>query len=105
MISYEGSRPESMGGSPKRAREHYRRAMELSGGKRASVPLALAESVSVREQNLKEFRALCEAAKAVDPDGARDQRLANVLALRRAAFLETRISDLFVDAEEEEKKK
>ncbi|MBI3855552.1 MAG: hypothetical protein HY293_07650 [Planctomycetes bacterium] len=105
MISYEGSRSEAMGGSAARAREHYRRAMELSGGKRASVPLALAESVSVQEQNLKEFRALCAAAKAVDPDGVPTQRLVNVLSRRRAEFLESRIPDLFLDAEPEEKKK
>jgi predicted anti-sigma-YlaC factor YlaD len=105
MISYEGSRSEAMGGSPRRAREHYRRAMELSGGRRASVPLALAESVSVREQNLAEFRSLCAAAKAVDPDAVPSQRLVNILAHRRAVFLESRIAELFVDSEPEERKK
>jgi predicted anti-sigma-YlaC factor YlaD len=105
MISYEGGRSESMGGSPKRAREHYRRALELSGGKRGSVPLALAETVSVREQNLAEFRALCRAAKEVNPDEVPSSRLVNILARRRAVFLESKIPELFLDAPPEEKKK
>ncbi|MFQ5990734.1 MAG: TRAP transporter TatT component family protein, partial [Candidatus Methylomirabilales bacterium] len=44
FISYEGSRP---GGSVSRARGHYRRALEISGGQRASVHLALAEAVTI----------------------------------------------------------
>jgi predicted anti-sigma-YlaC factor YlaD len=105
MISFEGSRSEAMGGSPKRARDHYRRALEISGGKRASVPLALAESVVIRDQNLAEFRALVDAALAVDPDAVPSQRLANILAQRRAAWLKTKVSDLFLNAEPEEVKK
>jgi hypothetical protein len=50
FIVYEGGRP---GGSASRAREHYRRALEISGGQRASVHLALAEAVTIREQNLE----------------------------------------------------
>ena len=104
MISFEG-RPETMGGSPARAREHYRRALEISGGKRATVALALAESVSVRAQDPAEFRALLAAALAVNPDADPSQRLVNILARRRAAWLTTRISDLFLNAEPEEVKK
>jgi predicted anti-sigma-YlaC factor YlaD len=105
MISYEGSRPPAMGGSPAKAREHYRRAMTISAGKRATVPLALAESVVVRDQDVAEFRALVEAALAVDPEADRSQRLVNILAQRRALWLKTKISDLFVNAEPEEVKK
>ena len=104
MISYEGGRSEAMGGSAKRAREHYRRALELSGGKRGSVPLALAETVSVQEQNVAEFRALCQAAKAVDPDAVPASRLVNILARRRAVLLESKIPDLFLETSEEKKK-
>jgi len=104
MISYEGGRSEAMGGSAKRARAHYRRALELSGGKRGSVPLALAENVSVQEQNVAEFRDLCRAAKAIDPDEVPKNRLVNILARRRAVFLESKIAELFLDAPEEKKK-
>ncbi len=96
FISYEGSRP---GGSADRAREHYHRALEISAGQRASVHLALAESVTLREQNLAEFRALIESALSVDPDKIADLRLANTIARRRARWLKTRIPDLFLEAD------
>lgn len=99
FISYEGSRP---GGSATLAREHYRRALEISGGHRASVHLALAETVSIREQNLSEFRGLLAAALAVDPDEVPQLRLGNIIAQRRARWLEKRIPDLFLEAEETE---
>lgn len=95
LISYEGSRP---GGSGSLAREHYRRALEISGGQRASVHVALAEAVTIREQNLTEFRALIAAALAVDPDKVPNLRLANTIARRRARWLQSRIPDLFVEA-------
>src|SRR5438045_3826299 len=84
MVSYEGSRSEAMGGSPARAREHYRRALQLSQGKRASVHVALAESVRVREQHLREFGEGMDAALAVDPEAAPSQRLSTVLSRCRA---------------------
>jgi predicted anti-sigma-YlaC factor YlaD len=103
MISFEGSRPESAGGSPARAREHYAKALELSGGKRASVHTALAEAVCIRAQNLKEFRDLIAKTLAVDPDADPANRLVNVLARRRAQWLLGRVPDLFLEAEEENK--
>jgi hypothetical protein len=99
FIAYEGSRPAAMGGSAARARWHYQRAVELSGGQRASVHLTLAETVAVREQNLTEFRALLETALAIDPDTVPSLRLANILAHRRARWLLSRLTDLFIDAE------
>jgi predicted anti-sigma-YlaC factor YlaD len=104
FITYEGSRPIAMGGSPERARQHYRRALELSAGQRASVHLALAEAVAVRQQNLVEFRALLEAALAVDPDTVPRLRLANTLAHRRAQWLMSRIPDLFIEADQPKEK-
>ncbi len=105
LVSYEGSRPAAMGGSAERARMHYAKALEISKGKRASVHLALAESVSVRDQNLVEFRRLLDLALAVDPDGDPAQRLVNLLALKRAKWLKTRIPDLFLDADDKEEMK
>ncbi len=96
FISYEGSRPS---GSVAQARRHYQRALEISRGLRASVHLALAEAVTVNEQNLTEFRSLIAAALAVDPDRTPELRLVNTIARRRARWLESRIPDLFVDAD------
>ncbi len=102
FIAYEGSRP---GGSARQARDHYRRALDISGGRRASVHLALAEAVTVGAQDLAEFRALLAAAQAVDPDTDPHLRLANTIARRRARWLETRIPELFVGADQAEEAK
>ena len=100
FISYEGSRP---GGSVTRAREHYLRALEISGGQRASVHLALAEAVTIREQNLPEFQALIARILAVDPEKIPHLRLVNTIVRQRAVWLETRISDLFLESDQKEK--
>jgi hypothetical protein len=93
FISYEAGRP---GGSLDAARTHYQRALELSRGERASVFLALAESVSVAEQDVTEFRALLDEARAIDPDEKPESRLLNIIAQERADWLETQIPELFL---------
>jgi predicted anti-sigma-YlaC factor YlaD len=99
FIAYEGSRPN---GSAADARAHYRRALALSRGKRASVHLALAESVVLGEQNLAEFKRLLATALAVDPDREPSLRLVNTIAHQRAEWLRARLPDLFFDYETEE---
>ena len=99
FVSYEAGRP---GGSIEKARNHYRRALELSGGARASLHLALAESVAIREQNLADFRELLDLAAAVDPDTVPALRLVNTISKSRAERLRTRIPDLFLVANLEE---
>lgn len=93
FISYEAGRP---GGRLEAARVHYQRALELSGGERASVFLALAESVSVAEQDVNEFRTLLDQARAIDPDEKPESRLLNIVAQERADWLETQIPELFL---------
>ena len=97
LVTYEGARP---GGSRDAARDHYRRTLELSGGGRAGVHLALAEAVAVPEQDLAAFRGLIETALAVDLDAQPDQRVANAIAQRRARWLLTQIPELFFEAAE-----
>lgn len=96
MVTFEAARP---GGSIEAARKHYERALELSGGKRASVYLALAEAVSVGEQDVNEFRAMLKAARAVDVDEMPNDRLLNVVAQERAEWLESQIPELFLVTE------
>ncbi|MCZ6771703.1 MAG: TRAP transporter TatT component family protein [Proteobacteria bacterium] len=93
FIAYEGGRP---GGSADAARQHYRRALELSQGQRASVHVTLAETVVVSSQDRAEFEQLLELAMAVEPDAIPEMRLANTLAHRRARWLLSRATDLFV---------
>jgi predicted anti-sigma-YlaC factor YlaD len=98
QLVFAASRP---GGPPDfdRIRKHFERAVQLSGGQRASVYVAYAEAVSVRTQNRREFRQLLEKALAVDPDKHPDTRLANLLAQRRARWLLERADELFLEEE------
>ena len=95
FITYEAGRP---GGDLQAARKHYQRALTLSGGRRASVHLALAESVAVQEQDMAEFRRLIAAALAIDPDSTPELRLVNTMARRRARWLESHLSDIFLES-------
>lgn len=95
MISLE-SVPEAMGGSPARAREHFKRAVELSKGQSAGPFVTLAAGLAVAEQNRAEFVSLLEQALAIDPDTDPSQRLANLVVQRRARQLLAQVDDLFL---------
>jgi predicted anti-sigma-YlaC factor YlaD len=96
FIAYEGGRG-SVGGSLEAAREHLRRALELGGGKRASPLVAFAGTVSVATQDRGEFEKLLNQALAIDPEALPEERLANVVAQRRARWLLGRADELFIE--------
>jgi hypothetical protein len=88
--------PAAMGGSRERARAHYQRALELSGGHRADLYVKSAESLALPAQDRAEFERLLGLALAVDLDGAPGARLANRLAQERARQLLAQADDLFL---------
>ncbi|MCU0256248.1 MAG: TRAP transporter TatT component family protein [Vicinamibacterales bacterium] len=88
-----------MGGTPERARAHFAKALELSGGADAGLYVSLATAVAQPLQDRAEFERLLNQALAVDVDRHPAQRLANVLAQRQARHLLSRIDDLFVPDE------
>jgi predicted anti-sigma-YlaC factor YlaD len=98
-ISYFGSLPGSMGGSEQKARDHFARAVELSQGKTASPYVSLATSISVKNQNVDEFRDLLGKALAVDVSERSANRLANIISRRKAQWLLDHIDDYFLSAE------
>lgn len=90
---------ESLGfeqGSSERAREHYDRAVELSGGHRASAHLTLATNVSIANQDREEFEALLRTALSIDVDENPPFRLHNLISQRRARHLLENIDELFI---------
>ena len=97
FISYDGGRPAAAGGSPARAREAFDKAVAASGGKRAAPYVSYAETVSISTQDRKEFATLLETALAIDPDAAPEQRLANLIAQKRARWLLARQDELFLE--------
>jgi len=78
-------------------RRHYDRALALSNGQSAGLYVAYAEAVSVPTQNGGEFREMMERALAVDPDSVPENRLVNLIAHRRAAWLLDRVEDLILE--------
>jgi predicted anti-sigma-YlaC factor YlaD len=93
LISYEMVRQGAPGDPVERARRHFARAVELSGGADAAPMLALAEAVCVPAQRRAEFEALLDRAMSVEGG----DRLANFVLQRRARWLRSRIDRLFID--------
>ena len=86
-IMYYGSLPQYMGGDLGKAREHFLKAVAVTGEGDTSPLLAMATSVCVKEQKSDEFRALLEKILKVDADKYPDNRLVNTLNQRKARWL------------------
>jgi predicted anti-sigma-YlaC factor YlaD len=97
LIAYDGGRPASAGGSVERARADFEKALALAGGTRAAPYVTFAETVSVATQNRAEFVKLLNQALAVDPNRVPEQRLANLIAQKRARWLLGRADELFIE--------
>lgn len=91
------SLPEALGGSPDAARRHFDRAVELQQGRSPGPYLALAMGVMVADQNRDEFTKLMRAALDIDPEQDRGNRLATILAQRKAQYLLDHVDELFAD--------
>ena len=96
LITYEMSRQLADGDPAQRARQHFERTLELTGGFSAAPFVSLAESVTVQEQNLSEFRSLLGRALAINPDDKPQWRLVNLIMQRRARWLLYRTDELFL---------
>jgi len=82
----------------KRMRQHFNRAIELSKGKRAGTYVSFAENACEPAQDQAEFQSMLEKALAVDADADPPNRLANLVAQRRARWLLKHINELFLEA-------
>jgi predicted anti-sigma-YlaC factor YlaD len=95
MISLD-SLPEALGGDPKRARQHFDRAVAIQKGLAPGPYVALATGVSVPERNRAEFESLLKQAIAMDPNADPSVRLATLITQRRARALLDQIDARFV---------
>lgn len=98
-VGYYGSLPEYLGGDAAKAREHFARAQARAGKTDTSSLMALATTVSVKEQNAAEFKDLLGRVLAFDPESSPENRLANILNQRKARWLLGHIDDFFVELE------
>jgi predicted anti-sigma-YlaC factor YlaD len=97
LISYEMSRAGLSPGAAARAREHYARALELTGGLHAGPHVTLAESASIAERNRREFEELLQRALKLDINARPEWRLVNKVMQQRARWLLSRTEKLFAD--------
>lgn len=96
FLLYYASLPADMGGDDEKARFHFQRAVELSEGKSASPYVALATSLSIKNQNKKEFVSLLEKALAIDPAADPDSKLMNIITQEKAQWYLDHIDDFFI---------
>jgi predicted anti-sigma-YlaC factor YlaD len=96
LITYEMARQGVPGDATERARKHFNRAMELAEGHLASPLVSFAEAVCVQKQDRVEFQSLLARALAINPDAVPQWRLQNLLAQRRARWLQERVDELFL---------
>ena len=96
FITYEMSRSGGTGDPAARSRQHFERALALSGGQQAGPMVSFAEAVCVQKQDLKQFESLLRQALAINPDLKPEWRLANLVMQRRAKWLLSRTDQLFL---------
>ena len=79
-----------------KARYHFDRSLEISGGINAGTFISLASTVSVNEQNYEEFEYLLNKAIEIDPDMYPEMRLAGIIYRDKAQWLLDNRSDYFL---------
>ena len=87
--------PEALGGSTERARQHFKRAVELQKGASPGPYVSLAMGVSVASQDHAEFESLLKQALAIDPEKDPSTRLVTLVQQRRARALLDHVDTLF----------
>ncbi len=94
LITYEMTRQTGQGSPAARARAHFARTVQLTGGQQAGPYVSLAASVAIEEQNRKEFETLLNLALAIDANARPEWRLVNLVMQRRARWLLSQTGNL-----------
>ena len=87
LLLFYASLPEIMGGDKELAKEHFRRALEKTGGKSTGAYVSYAQSICVPAQDYKTYSEYLEKALAVDPDEDLSTRLVTIINQRKARWL------------------
>jgi predicted anti-sigma-YlaC factor YlaD len=94
--------PDGMGGDQELALVHYQRALEKSKGLSAAPYIAYAQSIAVKNQDYKGFKANLEAALDIDPAANPSNTLVTTINQRKARYLLEKAPDLFLEFEDED---
>ncbi|MDR2923099.1 MAG: TRAP transporter TatT component family protein [Treponema sp.] len=87
LLLFYASLPEVMGGDKERAKEHFKRALEKTGGKSTGAYISYAQSICVPVQDYDAYKDSLEKALAVDPDADISSRLVTIINQRKARWL------------------
>ncbi|MFO7731793.1 MAG: TRAP transporter TatT component family protein [Spirochaetia bacterium] len=79
-----------------KARFHFDRAIELSEGHAVGPYVALAGSIAVKNQDVKEYRRLLEKALSIEVDKYPEMRLENTILQEKARWMLEHIEDKFL---------
>jgi len=92
---YYGSRPEMLGGSPEKAKEHYEKAIKITDNKFLMADFLYAEYYAIQVQDKELFKSLLN--KIIEFDGTTypQERLTNEIAKKKAQALIKLEDDLF----------
>jgi hypothetical protein len=93
MITVE-SQGAGLGGSEERARQQFKRAVEIQQGLSPGPYVALAMGISKGKMDRDEFEKLLKQAIEIDPDKDPANRLPTLLTLKRARVLLAHIDDI-----------
>jgi len=95
FIVYDSARSEAGGGGPARVEYHFDRAMALNQGRSISPLILLAQSACIKQQNRQRFESLLKQSLAFDVNRYPDNRLANIMAQRKARYLLDNVDSFF----------
>jgi predicted anti-sigma-YlaC factor YlaD len=96
FISYYASMPKGLGGDDEKARQHFERAIEISGGLNPSPYVTYATTICIKNQDAAKFEELLRKALSIDPDKNQAMRLAVIVAQRKARWYLDHRDDFFI---------
>ncbi|MDR0644733.1 MAG: TRAP transporter TatT component family protein [Treponema sp.] len=86
-VIFYASMPDALGGDKTKVPEHFRLAVEKSGGQLAGPFVSYAQSVTIPNQDYAAFQENLGRALAIDVNKDKDNRLVNTINQRKAQYL------------------
>jgi tetratricopeptide (TPR) repeat protein len=87
LILFYASLPELLGGDDDKAKIHYQRALEKTGGNSVSAYVSYAQNISIPAQDYDTFKDNLEKALAINPNANISTRLVTVITQQKAKWL------------------
>jgi predicted anti-sigma-YlaC factor YlaD len=100
-VLFYASMPEALGGDKTKVAEHFRLAVEKSGGRLVGPYVSYAQAVTIPAQDYAAFREYLVQALAIDVNKDKDNRLVNTINRRKAQYLLDNAVLFFAEAGEE----